>query len=136
MISNRHIRVAKKIIRYIISGVSAFICQLLVLFVLHGLFGVHYLIASVIGFFAGLIVSFIMHKYWTFADTENDKVRKQFLLYFGLILFNALLNVLGMRLFVGGLHMQYLLGQFITTALIAVLSYFNYHFIFRDRSIF
>ncbi len=121
-----------RLIRYLISGGTAAASNLLFLFILVQFFGMHYLSASVLAFIMSVAVSFTMQKFWTFQDTQMQGTHMQFGRYIVVMLFNLFLNTLLMYIFVEKFSLWYLLAQFITTALVAIVGYFGYkYFVFR-----
>lgn len=123
-----------RLVRYLISGGTAAASNLIFLFILVHFFAVHYLWASVIAFIMSVAVSFTMQKFWTFQDTKMQGTSMQFGRYLVVMLVNLALNTLLMYLFVEKFGLWYLLAQFITTALVAIVGYFGYkHFVFRTR---
>ena len=129
--SQRH-----KILRYLFSGGTAFGVNFFFLYAFTEWIGFHYLISVVVAFLIALIVSFILQKFWTFQDNSKANLHRQMLIYMVLAVTNTSLNTLLVYFFVeyGGWH--YLLGQFFSSGLIAVESFFVYQvFIFkRDLS--
>lgn len=123
-----------KMARYLVSGGSATLTNLCVLFLLVHFLGMHYLAASVIAFCAGIIVSFTLHKFWTFGNSELSRVHFQLALYLVVAAGNVAANSVLVYIFVEWLALWYLLAQLLASALIAVNSYFIYQaFVFNAR---
>ncbi len=111
------------VLRYLISGGMAGVTDLLVLYFLNTILGIHYLISAVLAFIIAFGVSFTMHKFWTFKSHEQE-THKQVVLYFGTSLFGLSLNTLLMYLFVDFVHLNVLLSQIIVGFLVASVSFF------------
>ncbi len=120
-----------KLARYIISGGMAAVADLGLLYIFTDICKIWYVISVVLAFLGAFMVSFTMQKYWTFKSVSNDNLHSQAISYFIVTGINLGLNTLGVFLFVqyGGFH--YMIAQIVVSALIAVESYFVYHYIFK-----
>jgi putative flippase GtrA len=122
-----------KIVRYIISGGTAAVTNLLLLFLLVQFLQIHYLIASMLAFLCAFGVSFTLQKFWTFNNRETARAHTQLALYLAITLANLGVNTLLMYVFVTELGLWYLLAQIIAGALVALYSYFVYQkFVFTS----
>ncbi|MDO8514703.1 MAG: GtrA family protein [bacterium] len=123
-----------KIVRYVLSGVSATAASLLTTYILTDMFGVWYLFSSVAGFCIAISVSFTLQKFWTFRHTHVDRVHieaAQFILVaLGGLVFNAA-AVYGLVEYAG---IHYLLAQFLVGGFIALGNFVFYHMIFRGAA--
>src|SRR3954462_3006613 len=125
----------QQIIKYIISGGTAAVVDILFLFIFTDFFHLWYLLSAVLAFLLAFGVSFGLQKYWTFSDKSNEGIHKQASLYFVVSIVNLLLNTLLMYIFVDLAHIWYMAAQVITGGLMAFLSYFLYKkFIFTRTS--
>ncbi len=123
-----------KIMKYLISGGSAAVVNLSVLYIVTERFHVWYLASSFVANIAAFFVSFFLQKFWTFGNASVDRIKKQLFFYFVVALFNLGANTMFMYVFVeyGGLH--YIVAQICTSALIAIESFFVYqHLIFHSK---
>ncbi len=127
----------QKIVRYLISGGTAAVINLGMLFVLVHFFNFHYLLASTLGFLSALVVSFTMQKFWTFQNSTMTGLPFQFARYISVTLtVNLGLNTVLMYLLVSHLHVWYFAAQIVTAGLLAILSYFMYHnVVFKSASV-
>ncbi|OGN16169.1 MAG: hypothetical protein A3B99_00900 [Candidatus Yanofskybacteria bacterium RIFCSPHIGHO2_02_FULL_44_12b] len=126
-----------RILRYIISGGTAAVANLSILFVLVHFLDVWYLISSVISYALAILVSFLMQKYFTFNDFTRDRIGKQGILHVGIQIFNLCLNTLLMYLLVDPAGVHYLLAQVISAGSIAVYSFFFYkHMVFAPAVVY
>jgi len=122
-----------RIVRYIFSGGTGFITNIIVLFSLVHFAHVHYLIASVISFISALVVGFIMQKFWTFRDRAVNRMHTQFVAFTLVATINLGINTLLMYTFVSLLGIWYLVAQVFAALLIAMESYFAYKkFVFSE----
>ena len=125
-----------RIYRFIISGGTGMVVNLIVLYTLTEFAGIWYLYSTTLGWILGVLASFILQKSWTFEDSSADVAARQATKYFALQGLDALLNAGGMYLLVSVLGVWYILAQILLGALIAVWAYFILQrFIFRAPSI-
>ena len=114
----------KKIIRYVISGGSATVANLLGFYLLSHV--LHYLLASAFALLISTSVSFTLQKFWTFQDNSREKMVQQFSMYMVVILGGLVFNTFLMWLLVDGFGVWKLLAQFITNGAMAVGNFFLY----------
>lgn len=121
----------KRIIKYVISGATAAATDLLSLYALTDLLGVHYLVSSVVAFLVAFGVSFFLQKFWTFRDNRTHLLRSQMFQYGVVAFVNLTLNSLFLYLFVERFHVWYVFAQIAASVLVAFFSFFIYrNFIF------
>lgn len=121
-----------KVLKYLISGGSAAVINLGVLYVFTEYFGVWYLASSGIAFVFAFMVSFTLQKFWTFGDASVQMIKKQLMLYLVAAAFNLAINTVLMYAFVEHLGIHYFFAQIITSGIIAIGSFFVYqHLIFK-----
>lgn len=111
------------LLRYVISGGTAAVTDLVLLFVLNSLFGIHYLLSAILAYLVAFWVSFLLHKFWTFSSHE-ERTHKQVVMYFGASLFSLGLNTVLMYVFVDFVHLQVILAQIVVGLLVASISFF------------
>lgn len=119
----------KTIIKYIISGGTAAVVQLGLLYVLTDIVGLWYIISSSIAFVVALLTSFFLQKFWTFRDDNIGRMKKQFAIYTAIGIVNFILNPTLLYIVVDFLNVWYLLGQVIVSAVLAISSYLINKFI-------
>lgn len=125
-----------KVLRFLISGGTATATNLAILYALTSIFGIWYLVSAVFSYAASFFVSFSLQKFWTFRDSSREGMHIQAGAYFAVGAGNLILNTIMLYVFVEYADVHYLLAQLISGALIAVESYFLYHFfIFRSKNI-
>jgi putative flippase GtrA len=121
-------------VRYLISGGTAALINLAVLYVLADIFHVWYLLSSVIAFTLALAVSFLNHRLFTFHHSADAIWHKQFVPYMVITISNIVLNALLMYVLVDIFDLHHMPSQIISSALIAIESFFAYrHFVFHDQ---
>ena len=121
----------RKIARYIISGGSAAVVNILTLYVFTEFFHVWYLFSSVIAVCSAWAVSFVLQKFWTFQNFHLHRAHVQALFHAALSLFGVLMNTVLLYIFVEYFHLWYNAGQIIAGVLLACMNYFVFkHYIF------
>lgn len=123
----------KKYLKFLISGSLAAMTNLGTLFVLHGLIHLPIVPAASLSFVVAYLVSFSLQKFWTFADTGRERMAGQMIIYFMVGVFGLVLNAVGMYMLVELFLVWYLLAQIFMSAGLAVMNYFLYRWIFRNR---
>ncbi len=111
------------VVRYVISGGTAAVTDLVLLYVLYHYFEIHYLISAILAFIGSFFVSFILQKFWTFKNHE-EKTHKQAVMYLGSSLFGLGLNTLLMYIFVGYISIPVIISQIFAGILVAFCTFF------------
>ncbi len=120
--------------RYLVSGGSAAVVDLGLLYGLTEWATLHYLFSAMLAFIAAFFISFFLQKFWTFQDHSVERVHAQAVLYFVIAVANLGLNTLLMYLFVEYLHLWYLAAQIMAGGAIACESFFiSRHVVFKSR---
>lgn len=123
----------KKILRFLISGGITATVQLGLMYLLTDIFGFWYIFSLNLAFVAAFFTSFTLQKFWTFKNDNLDRVYKQALLYFAVVLVNLLINNAFVYLLVEKMDAWYIAAQVMAELIIAIESYFVYKkLIFRD----
>lgn len=121
-----------RIYRFIMSGGTATIVNLTVLYALTEFAGVWYLYSAMIGWCLGFLTSFVLQKFWTFEDSVASAAARQAAKYFILQAVNAMLNATGMYLLVSVLGIWYMLAQVLLGVALAIWTYIILRrFVFR-----
>ena len=123
--------------RYLVSGSTAAVVDLGLLYYLthHG--NLWYLYSAIIAFAASFVVSFIMQKFWTFRDKRStvQTIGAQGSLYFLIALVNLGLNTAFMYVFVDLFELWYMFAQVLAAGLVAISSFFIYRsFVFHQQT--
>ena len=121
------------LIKYVVSGGSSAVIDLLAIYVFTDIFHIWYLFSAVLAFLLGFGVSFFLQKHWTFQD-KSKETHNQAMMYLVLAAINLGINTLLMYVFVDIVHIWYLFAQVITGGLIAFSSFFVYRkIIFNNK---
>lgn len=119
-----------RMVRFIVTGISAFLTTLFLLYTFTEWFSLWYLYSATIAYAISIIVSFILQKYWTFENGTSHATRIQFARFVSLNVVNIGLNALGVYLLTE-LGLWYIASEFLTALLIAI-----YSFVIMRRFIF
>lgn len=123
-----------KILRFLISGGFSTAVDFFFLYAFTEWVGFYYLASSILAFLISIAVSFTLQKFWTFENTSRENMHKQAVAYFILASINLVLNTSMVFVLVEYVGLHYLAGQFISSGLIALSSFFIYHFIiFKNK---
>lgn len=122
-----------EILRYLVSGGSAAVTNITILFVLVHFFHIWYLLAAIVSYVTAIYVSFVMHKFFTFNDYTKNKIRRQTSMHVGIQVFNISINTLLMYVSVDLLHIHYIISQVLSGTGIALYSFLVYkHLVFTS----
>ena len=123
------------VLRYLISGGSAAMTNLLLYLFLERVLGIYYVFSSILAFCVAFYVSFLLQKFWTFDNHDMDTVRQQGILYLFVVLSNLALGSLGLYLLVEYVHLYDVVAWFIVNAILAIVSFFIYkYFVFHTHA--
>ena len=118
-----------QIVKFVISGGTAAVVDLVLLYVLTDILGIWYLISATLAFVAAFFVSFGLQKYWTFGDRYTQKIYQQLGLYLTVAVINMLINAAGMYYLVDKLGIWYILAQVIVYSILAIESFLVYKYL-------
>lgn len=123
------------LLRYLISGGTAAVTNVGILFLLVQFGNIHYLLSSIIAYLLAIVVSFTLQKFWTFQDRPTHDIQSQFFRYVTVVLANLALNTGLMYVLVTHFSIWYIFAQIMAIAVIAVTGYFGYkYFVFVERT--
>lgn len=123
-----------RIIKYIITGGSAFAAEYLVFLLLFYVFDLPVVVAHPISFMVGFVVSFSLSRQWVFGNAHAHRPLAQILMYFGLVLINIAITTWVIALLVQ-VGVWAFVAKIIVTAMIACWNYFIYKYlIFRQSN--
>jgi len=122
------------IFRYLVSGGTATVVDIGLLYAFTRYAGLWYLASAVLAFIIAFGISFFLQKFWTFRDRSIDEMHRQASLYLGISLFNLGVNTLLVYLFTDFCHLWYIFSQVIAAGLVALSSFFLYkYWVFRPE---
>jgi putative flippase GtrA len=118
-------------LRYFISGGTAGVTDIALLYIFHNILGIYYLASAVMAFIGAFFISFLLHKYWTF-KSHGEETHRQMAMYLMSSLFGLLLNTILMYIFVDYVHVNVILSQVIVGLMVACISFFiSRNFVFK-----
>lgn len=121
------------LVRYIISGGTGAVTNLTLLYLLTDVLALHYILSGVIAFLCAVIVSFILQKNWTFEDTSTHATHKKFITFVVVGAVNLIVNTTLLYVFTDIVGTHYLLSQVFASGIIAIWSYFAYKVVFKNE---
>jgi putative flippase GtrA len=125
-----------RVIRFIISGVLGLGVNVGVLYLFTRMFGLWYLASATLSFIISTSVSFLLQKFWTFGNSTLNKVNREFAVYLMIGLLNLCANDIILFVLVHFGEIHFVVGQLVTSAIIAVWSYFIYRRLFKAKNSF
>lgn len=119
---------SNRVIRFVIAGSSVAITQIGLLYLLTEFLGFWYLISSLFSFIYALITSFLLQKYWAFKDNNKKNATLQFFKFVLVAIIGIFINIISMYFWVDIVGVWYVIGQFITGLIIALINFLIYKF--------
>lgn len=111
-----------RMVRFLITGILAFLTTLSLLYVLTEWFSLWYLYSATIAYAISIAVSFAFQKFWTFQNSISAAARAQFIRFLFLNIMNIGLNACGVYLLTE-LGLWYIMSEFLVALLIALSSF-------------
>jgi len=122
-------------IKYIIAGSIAAFIQLSFLYILTHFIGFWYVTSTTIAFVFSFFTSFILQKFWTFRDSNLERMKKQFAIFIVLGVVNFLLNPILLYAIVEWINIWYMFAQVIVGILLAFGNFIINKFITFKKAI-
>jgi putative flippase GtrA len=124
----------QRIIKFLISGGTATLVDLFLLYGFTDLLKIWYLGSAVMAFVFAFMVSFGLQKFWTFNGEHSRQSKEQLIMYLSVNLVNLGINSAGIYLLVDKVGAWYLFSQVMMSGLIAFESYFVYKLVIFKES--
>lgn len=125
-----------KVSRYLLSGGTASLVQLGILYLLTDVAGIWYLLSSTLASIASIAISFTLQKFWTFQNTETAEIKGQVGRFLLLYAFNLVANAFLMYSFVDILGLYHIVAQVFSMGIIATYGFFAYRYlIFQNKNV-
>ena len=120
-----------EVARYLVSGGVGGVIHWTLLYVFTEKIGLYYVVSASFSFAFALIVGFLLQKIVTFRNHNLDAriVRTQFFRFLVTALCNIAVNALLVYLFVEKFLLWYLHAQIVSSAILAVTSFYIYKFL-------
>jgi putative flippase GtrA len=116
----------QKLLKFAVSGGTAAVLGIALLYLFTGVFGMWYLPASVLAFALSMIAHFFLQKLWVFTHKTLRAAHVEFGKFFVLALVNLAINSACMYALVSLVGVNYLIAQIIIRICLAILNYFIY----------
>lgn len=123
----------KTYIKFAISGTTATLTELVLLYLLHGVWRMKLILSSTIAFTVAVLISFYLQKFWTFRNASTKKMPRQLSIYLFVGTTNLLLNAVIIHTAVRKFHIYYLLAQLVSTILLSIWSFLMNKFVIFEK---
>ena len=124
----------RKWARYVVSGGSAAVCNLVVFSLCVYVFNIHGVLSSAIATMCAVSLSFFMQKYFTFKDASRISANQ--LSRYALTFITNLVLTTGLYALISDVVAIKVVSQILAAGLTAVLSFYIYHFfVFRSKEV-
>lgn len=110
------------VLRFITGGTVGVLIYFLILYTFTDLLELWYIFSSIVAFICNVLVNFIIHRFWTFKGKER-KASRQLIQYFIFMISYQGINLLLLYLIVEYLALYYLMSQLIITTVFFVPSF-------------
>ncbi|MFW5991572.1 MAG: GtrA family protein [Halanaerobiaceae bacterium] len=129
------IKILKLFLKFSVVGLSGFAVNLITYSTLV-YFNINYLIAATIAFILAVSNNFYWNFIWTFRGRAEEKsVKKKYITFFIISLFNFLINLGLLHLFVESVNLNKIISQVLAIGIVSILNFAgNYLITFKDKS--
>lgn len=123
----------REILKYLIAGGLAFICDFSILWASTEILGFHYLISNTMGYTVGMLVAYTLNTRWVFSHRRyENQTRRELILFNVIVLCGLAFSEVVMALLVEGMAMHYLWAKFVASVLVVGFNYAaKKYFLFR-----
>jgi putative flippase GtrA len=128
--SNNYIN---QVIRYLISGVIAFLIDFGILYFCTEQLKLHYIISSIIGFSVGLFIIYIFSIYWIF-NYRKTKAIYEILIFIFTGLIGILLTTVLMWVLTESFQLYFLFSKLITTVVVFIWNFLSRKLLLFSKS--
>lgn len=112
-----------QLFKFLVTGGIALIVNLITLYLLTSVMGIHYLFSAVCSFAVAVAVNFMLQKFWTFGHTRGNIYMEATSFMALQIAVNLFLNTALLYFLVEYLHIYYLLSQMVASLCLAVVTF-------------
>jgi putative flippase GtrA len=116
-------------LRGIFVGGVCVLSDMLILYLLVELAGMHYLVANTIAFIVGTALNYILSILWVFTSRGDYSRQKEFILFCIIGAAGLVLNSLFMWIFTDGFGLFYMVSKIITVILVYIWNFFSRKYI-------
>lgn len=126
MTQKRASRTSKEIAtlwRYGLGSTLSYLINLLIIWLMTDVWGIHYLISSIVGYASIVISSYIFSVTWIFSERKISSRSKEFVAFTLITIFAIGMNMVSMWFFVDTLHWNYIAANITTNFLATIWGY-------------
>jgi putative flippase GtrA len=116
-------------LRGIFVGGICVLSDMLILYLLVELTGMHYLAANIVAFIAGSTLNYILSILWVFTSRGGYSRKKEFIIFCIIGAIGLALNSLFLWIFTDGFNMFYMASKIIATILVYLWNFFSRKYI-------
>lgn len=109
--------------RYGLGSTISYIINLLIIWIMTDMLGVHYLLSSIVGYASIVISSYIFSVTWIFTERKIASKGKEFVAFTLITVFAILMNLLSMWFFTDYLGWYYIISNITTNFLATIWGY-------------
>ncbi len=106
--------------RFAVVGLLGFTTDMLLLWLLHGVFRVWLPVATTVAYIVAFALSFVLSREWVFPDSGDMRV--QIMRYLALVIGILVLTVVGVQA-LAWLSVWYLVAKVLTSGVVAIVNY-------------
>ncbi len=114
----------RKLLRYFVSGGTAFIVDYATLLILTEVFGVYYLLSATAGFILGSLTIYLLSVKWIFDKRRFDQRSKEISVFFIIGITGLAINNIILWYFTDRLGVPYQYAKLIAAAMVMLYNYF------------
>jgi glycosyltransferase involved in cell wall biosynthesis len=129
--SARYVQLFAQLVRFALTGGTALVINVGLLFIFTEYAGLWYIISSILAFLVAFAFNFAASKYWVFKSHDHTKIKHQLPMQLGVNIVNLGINTLLLFTFVEYFGIWYILAQLLASLLIAFESFLVYRWIFK-----
>lgn len=127
-----HKKISGQFLRYAIAAGAGYFFDIITLFLLHEIFGVHYLIAAATGFVIGLVVLYVLTKLFVFGDSKIKSKALEFALFTIIGVIGLIILSISMWILTGLIEINYLLSKIISTVFVYTWNFLARRSLYHD----
>lgn len=109
--------------RYGLGSTISYIINLLIIWIMTDMLGVHYLLSSIVGYASIVISSYIFSVTWIFTERKIASKGKEFVAFTLITVFAILMNLISMWFFTDYLGWYYIISNITTNFLATIWGY-------------
>ena len=111
--------------RFVLVGGTATLLDMVILYVLNSLFGVHHLVAATIAFVLATFYNYYMSMKFVFKSryTDSASKRKEIIIFYTLSICGLIITLIGLAIFVDGLHLPVMISKIVVGVFVMMFNF-------------